>query len=190
MRKKEEIFGKEKENQKFLQYPQPQPILKHSKKIKRCYVVFIPSKAIGMLVKPYYEFLPGNMVKLYWLHLNSEHREKVTTILPKDVVFYKGSLFLIGDYQLIPILSYDMFGKPVEIDPFTSRIVELEKLILALRDKLTILEVEKKTLNKTTLNMLYDIVEALEQVKRSVQMPGQSFYLEENRKVREGEEYE
>jgi len=182
--------------QKAEEIPKYEPVkkIKHDFKIKRAYVYFYPSNCLGLLVKPYFEELPNEKVKIFWKEINSEgipiFKPVRKTVLPRTCVFWKDTYLKIASYQVLPIWNYDIYGNRVNVNPLQEWISVLEDAIVKLKKALKVEKAEREALIQTTDEKISSLASKLEEIRRAVQYPAGSFYYEEQRTKTEGEEEE
>ena len=167
-----------------------------SKKIKRCYFYFFPSRIVAKALKKhgkYYEILPNDMVKIFWKALNTDKRWMIgETILPKKIFYDKNGFFALRSYNTIPILFYDVNGEMIdETNPFINEIMIRDRRIQTATRLLLNMEKEIELISAGEMERVGMLSKYMEQFKQSLTLtPTESYMISEKRIIPEREEGE
>ena len=162
-------------------------------KPKRCYIIFYDESnepILTRLIPPYYEFLPGDMVKLYLKVITGSG--KLETVLPLAVFENKP----LRSNMVYEVLTYDIFGNSVERERITLSPVQVKlfaKLVKEFADLQfayhSLSEKYKEVLKSNFHEQFIEVAETFKKLSEPFGIAKGRFSYEEKYK-KTGEEYE
>ena len=159
-----------------------------SNKPKDCYIYFMANNLLVRLVRPYYEFVPGGKIKIFWRALYGVKGKKIT-LLP-NYLFIKNNRFRIMRNTTILIPNYDFMGRQVTnpLDPLSAYLEQLEEENRILKQEIEELREEIRNLRRSkTETFIEEQAQQLLKLKKVFGYGEEHYTTKESVEVKENE---